>query len=105
MTLARPRLFALLLSLLLALAVVLVLRAASGGPAFVFSPGAGLRTYDIRGDPSALAMESGAPDMPPPAEMRPAGQAEAGPIPDVAPRIAYAYGYSFRLDASRVGAV
>src|SRR5580765_5484873 len=102
MTLTRPRLIASLLCLLLALAAAFLLW--SGRltvPGAVLEP---VRTFDVQGEP------------PPPLEPTLAEQvndepvAQNGPaavsaIAVTMPRIAYTYGYSFRLDRGRIAAV
>ncbi|HEV2817780.1 MAG TPA: DUF4349 domain-containing protein [Allosphingosinicella sp.] len=94
---SRPRLFASALSALLVAALGFALFTSSRPPRFVADSGAGLRTYDVG--------EMGPPAIDGPVPREPAsGGSEAG-IAVSMPRIAYTYGYSFRIDAGRIAAV
>jgi len=97
MNLTRPRVIAGLLCLLLALAAALLLAVGRGGPLMMRAP-ENLLSYDVQAEP-ALAMS--VPHMPDAAVDRP----EPSAIAVTAPRIAYTYGYSFRLDRDRIAAV
>lgn len=107
MTLTRPRLIAALLCLLLALAVALLLAFGRAG-LIPHGPGAGeqgLRTYDVQQEPMAPAEPARLAGMEPDAPPLPdAALAQAG-ISVTTPRIAYTYGYGFRLDRGRIAEV
>jgi hypothetical protein len=104
MTLTRPRLMALSLCALLALALFFLLRT---GPAFLAPHASDLRSFDVREEPG-MASYSAAPvlaEPPPPEDPVPAAGQGASAIAVEIPRIAYTYGYSFRLEAAGVAAV
>jgi len=108
MTLTRPRLIAGLLCLLLVLAAGLSIALVRFG-AVLHSPAAeDLRTFDVQeqaitqNEPVALpAVEPIPPAEPPEIAAAPP---EASSIAVTTPRIAYTYGYTFRLDRERIAA-
>ena len=106
MTLTRPRLIAALLCLLLVLAAALLAWAGAIGPHVLHRSEAMLRTFDVQEEP-APALAAPAPPMltedAPDADSAPATPPSA--IAITVPRIAYTYGYKFRLDADRIAAV
>jgi len=107
MTLTRPRLIAGLLCLLLVLAAALLFAMDRFGSNVLHrSSGEVLKTFDVQEEPSPGidAPADGAPAVPMvPAE--PGAPAEVSAIAVTIPRIAYTYGYSFRLDRDRIAAV
>ena len=107
MTLTRPRIIAALLCLLLLLAAGFVLTLSRFGPTSLHRA-AELQTFDIQGqgitqgDPVALpAVEPITSLQSPPIVAPP----QASTIAVSLPRIAYTYGYTFRLDSGRIAAV
>lgn len=107
MTLTRPRLIAGLLCLLLVLAAALLFAMDRFGSNILHrSSGEALKTFDVQEEPppGIDAPADGAPAVPMvPAE--PGAPAEVSAIAVTIPRIAYTYGYSFRLDRDRIAAV
>jgi len=103
MTLTRPRLIAGLLCLLLALAAALLFAFGRIGSNAFHSPAAdALRTFDVQEEPPPAALVNYAPLE----QVAPAGpSAPASAIAVTVPRIAYTYGYSFRLDRDRIAMV
>ena len=108
MVVSRPRLIAGLLCLALLLTAALLVATWRGGSRFLHSQGIAedvVHSYDVQAEPAPPPGISGAPRL----EMVPATPAEAAPaqsaIAVTVPRIAYTYGYSFRLDRDRIAAV
>jgi hypothetical protein len=99
MTLTRPRLIAGLLCLLLALAAALLFTFGRIGSSALHSPaGDALQTFDVQQEPPPqAAMVNYAP-------LEQVAPAAAPAIAVSVPRIAYTYGYSFRLDRDRIAA-
>jgi hypothetical protein len=105
MTLTRPRLIAASLSLVLVLAAGLAFSLGRIGP---FLHGTHLaedvRTFDVQAEPSPqeqVALPSIETDAPSAPDATPAATAIAVTLP----RIAYTYGYGFRLDRDRIAMV
>jgi len=114
MTLTRPRILAALFCLLLVLAAGIFVTLSRFGPAMMHSPAADLQTFDvqeqgvIQHEPAALPAIDPLPPAQPPAPEAP--DAEAAPVATSAiavsmPRIAYTYGYTFRVDSAGIAAV
>jgi hypothetical protein len=103
MTLTRPRLIAGLLCLLLLLAAAFLLWSGRIGPNMMHSLASNLRTFDVHEEPLrqetvALPKMEYIPDAP--------AEPSGAPAIDVTvPRIAYTYGFAFRLDGDRIAAV
>jgi hypothetical protein len=107
MTLTRPRLIAGLLCLLLVLAVALLFAFGRIGPNVLHrSADEALKSFDVQEEPppgiDVPANDAPAVRMAP---TEPGAPAEVSPIAVNVPRIAYTYGYSFRLDRDRIAAV
>jgi hypothetical protein len=103
MTLTRPRLIAGLLCLLLVLAVASLFTFGRIGPQILHSPVAdAVRTYDVQEEP-APSREVTLPGIEPPAAPEEPNAQSA--IAVTVPRIAYTYGFTFRLDRDRIAAV
>ena len=107
MTQTRPRLIAALLCLLLLLAAGLFLTLSRFGAATLHRA-ADLRTFDV--EEQALTQEAPPPPPevaalePPPDQAAEAAPPAASAIAVAVPRIAYTYGYTFRLDGERIAA-
>src|ERR1700742_3159681 len=107
MTLTRPRLIAGLLCLLLLLAAVLLFIFGRIGPhALLHRAADEVRTFDVQQE-SPPGIDAPAVDPPavPMVPAEPGAPAEVPGIAVAAPRIAYTYGYCFRLDRDRIAAV
>src|ERR1044072_3933295 len=103
MQLTRRRLIASGLSALFVAATGFALFTSSRPIPFVASPRQELSTFDVaEAPPPAMAMPSRISDV---QHEPPAPAAGESAIAVTVPRIAYTYGYSFRLDAARVAAV
>jgi uncharacterized protein DUF4349 len=103
MQMTRPRLIASALSALLVAALGFALFISSRPAQFMAMPGAELRSYDVAEEPPPAQMRMPSLDADAPRE--PAnGQGESA-IAVAVPRIAYTYGYAFRLDTGRIAAV
>jgi len=103
MTLTRPRLIAGLLCLLLLLAAALLFAFGRIGPhGLPQSPADAVRLFDVQHEPLP-GIDGAANDAP--AQQEPGAPAEVSAIAVTIPRIAYTFGYSFRLDRDRIAAV
>lgn len=109
MTVTRPRLIAATLFLLLVLAAAAFFYLGRPGSPLSRSPGGdALQTFDVHEQgivqeeppPQADAVSFAPASVPPPEPVPPPST-----IAVTAPRIAYTYGYSFRLDGDRIAAV
>jgi Domain of unknown function (DUF4349) len=103
MQMTRPRLIASALSALLVLALGLALFAASRSMPFMVREAApDVRTFDVAEAPPAAEMMSAIAG---PIEHEPPAARGESAIAVAVPRIAYTYGYSFRLEGYRIAAV
>lgn len=105
MALTRARLIAGLLCLLLLLATSVLLYLGRIGPVMLHSPEP-LRTFDVQAQQGSAQEPVGLPSIAP----EEPSSADAPPAPTSAiavtmPRIAYRYGFAFRLDVERIAAV
>ena len=107
MIVTRPRLIASLLCLLLLLVAAILFALSRAGPQMA-RPADPIRTFDVQAEPPPSAMVAPAPpavDAPPEASVEPGAAPQSAPIAVTMPRIAYSYGFSFRLDRERIAAV
>jgi hypothetical protein len=107
MIVTRPRLIASLLCLLLLLVAAILFALSRAGPQLMHRAEA-MRTFDVQEEPALPAMVAAAPpavDAPPEAPAESGAVAQSAPIAVTMPRIAYSYGFSFRLDRERIAAV
>jgi hypothetical protein len=104
MMLSRPRLIAASLCILLVLAAGLLLSLGRFGPLMHSRAAENLRLFDVQEEPPVQhePMPADATAFAPPAPEEPSPPSA---IAVTAPRIAYTYGYSFRLDGDRIAAV
>jgi len=110
MSVTRPRLLASLLCLLLLLVAAILFVWSRTGPQLLHRADE-VRTFDVEHEPAAPASALIVPEAPASPEIAPEpvgapeAAAQSAPIAVTVPRIAYSYGFSFRLDRDRIAAV